>query len=51
MLESLKAIADYPNAKHSDNIRALELLGKRLRLFIEQAEVDQRITVVIECIG
>jgi hypothetical protein len=51
VLEGLKAIADDPDAKHSDKIRALELLGKRLRLFTEQSEEDQKITVTIHRVG
>ena len=45
VLEGIRAIAENPNARHSDRLRAYELLGKHLRLFTGKAEVDQQITV------
>ena len=51
MLEGIRSIAENPNARHADRLRAYELLGKYLRLFTDKAEMDQQITVTIERIG
>lgn len=51
MLEGIRAIADNPNARYADRLRAYELLGKHLKLFTDRAEVDTQITVTIERIG
>jgi phage terminase small subunit len=51
VLEGIRAIADDPDARHADRLRALELLGKHLRLFSDRIEQDTQITVTIERIG
>jgi phage terminase small subunit len=51
VLEGIRAIAENPNARHADRLRAYELLGKHLKLFTDRAEVDHEITVTVECIG
>jgi len=48
VLERIRAIAEDPNARYADRLRALELLGKHLKLFTDKAEVDHEITVTIE---
>jgi len=40
VLEGIRAIADDANAKHTDRLRAYELLGKHLKLWTEKVEVD-----------
>ena len=51
VLEGIRAIADDSTAKHADKLRAYELLGKHLRLFVEKIEHDSKITVTVERIG
>jgi phage terminase small subunit len=51
VLEGIRAIAENPNARHADRLRAYELLGKHLKLFTDRAEVDTQITVTIERVG
>jgi hypothetical protein len=51
VLEGIRAIADDPNARPAERLRAFELLGKHLKLFTDRAEVDTQITVIIERIG
>ena len=51
VLEGIRAIADCPNGRHADKLRAYELLGKHLKLFTDKSEVDNKITVTIERIG
>jgi len=48
VLERIRAIAEDTNARYADRLRALELLGKHLKLFTDKAEVDHEITVTIE---
>ena len=48
VLEGIRAVADDSTAKHADRLRAYELLGKHLRLFVEKVEQDSQITVTIE---
>lgn len=40
VLEGIRAIADDAEAKHTDRLRAYELLGKHLKLWTEKVEVD-----------
>ncbi len=40
VLESLKGIADHEKTRNADRISALTLLGKHLRLFAEQMDVN-----------
>jgi len=40
VLEGIRAIADDVNAKHTDRLRAYELLGKHLNLWKDKVEVD-----------
>ena len=51
VLEGIRAIADAPSARHADKLRALELLGKHLKLFSDRVEQDTQITVTIERVG
>jgi hypothetical protein len=51
VLGGIRAIAEDPDARHADRLRALELLGKHLKLFTERVEQDTQITVTIERIG
>lgn len=51
VLEGIRAIADDTTAKHADKLRAYELLGKHLRLWVEKIEQDSKITVTVERIG
>ena len=51
VLEGIRAIAGDPNARYADRLRALELLGKHLKLFTDRIEQDTQITVTIERIG
>jgi len=49
--EGIRAIAENPDARYSDRLRAYELLGKHLKLFTDKVEQDTQITVTIERIG
>ena len=40
MIRGLRQIAEDESAKNSDRIRAYELLGKHLRLFVDQVDVQ-----------
>ena len=51
VLEGIRAIAEDSSARHADRLRALELLGKHLKLFTDKVEQDTQITVTIERIG
>jgi phage terminase small subunit len=43
VIDGLRQIAEDESARNSDRIRAYELLGKHLRLFTEQVEVQHSI--------
>jgi phage terminase small subunit len=51
VLEGIRAIADDSKARNADKLRAYELLGKHLRLFVEKIEQDSKITVTVERVG
>jgi len=51
VLEGIRAIAENPDARHADRLRAFELLGKHLKLFTDRVEQDTKITVTIERVG
>jgi len=46
VLARLRDIAYDDSARQSDQIRALELLGKHLQLFIERHEIDMHASVI-----
>jgi phage terminase small subunit len=48
VLEGIRAIADDPEARYADRLRALELMGKHFGLFAEKVEQDSRLTVIVE---
>ena len=51
VLEGIRAIADDSTAKPADRLRAYELLGKNLGLWVEKIEQASQITVTVERIG
>ena len=46
VLQGIKAIADREGIREGDQLKALELLGKHLKLFTEKIEVDANVKTI-----
>ena len=46
VVERIRAIAEDPSVRPADRLRALELLGKHLKLFTYKIEQDTQITAI-----
>lgn len=47
VLDGIKSIAEDPDARHNDKLKAYELLGKYLKLFTDRIELKASVAVTM----
>lgn len=47
VLDGIKAIAEDEDARQNDRLKAYELLGKYLKLFVDRQEVEHKATITL----